>query len=170
MNVRLNSVPDSLAKRPPSDARQSFRRVERALVKGPAPSTTARTSARMARVRQRGTDPELIVRAAARAAGLHYTLANRDLPGSPDLANRTRRFAIFVHGCFWHGHSGCRKATTPKSNRAFWTAKFERNRARDRASVRALKKEGFRVRIFWECEVCDQAFLGRSLRTLHSRD
>jgi DNA mismatch endonuclease, patch repair protein len=109
----------------------------------------------MGRVRQRGTAAELVVRAWARAIGLRYTLDNSDLPGSPDLANRTRRLAIFVHGCYWHRHSSCRNATTPKSNRAFWLAKFARNRARDRAAVRALQGRGFRVVVIWECEVDD---------------
>lgn len=171
MNVRLGSARDARAKCSPDEVRQSFKRIEWGLTRGRAcaPSTTARTSARMARVRQYGTDPELLVRAAARAAGLRYTLANRDLPGSPDLANRTRRFAIFVHGCFWHRHAGCVRATTPKSNRAFWIAKFERNTARDRASIRTLKKQGFRVLVIWECEVAQQVQLAHVVSTLLPR-
>ena len=110
------------------------------------------TSLRMANIRQHGTMPELAVRAIARELGLHYRVKNRDLPGSPDLANRSRHWAISVHGCYWHRHAGCSKATTPTRNHAFWVAKFEANVARDARSVAALREMGFLVRIVWECE------------------
>jgi len=115
-------------------------------------TTDAATSARMARVRQRGTTPELLVRRATSALGLRYRVSNRDLPGSPDLANRSRRWAIFVHGCFWHHHEGCPQATTPKSNRQFWVAKFRRNAERDQAAEAALRQRGYRVLTLWQCE------------------
>lgn len=76
----------------------------------------------------------------------------RNLPGSPDLANIRLGIAVFVHGCFWHHHRGCRKATIPQRNRAFWLAKFERNRARDRQVARKLRRLGFRVVTIWECD------------------
>jgi DNA mismatch endonuclease, patch repair protein len=126
--------------------------------------TDATASARMARVRQSGTAPELVVRRAAGLAGLRYTISNKDLPGSPDLANRTRRIAVFVHGCYWHQHGRrCSRSTVPKSNRAFWLAKFARNRARDRASRRALTRMGFTVLVIWECQVSDLGRLSRQL-------
>ena len=109
------------------------------------------TSARMAAIRQQGTRPELVVRKLLTRLGLGYRLANRDLPGSPDLANRKRRWALFVHGCFWHRH-GCRATSTPTRNRAFWEAKFARNVARDEAQVNRLRSRGYRVVIVWECE------------------
>lgn len=109
------------------------------------------TSARLARIRQRDTRPELVVRKHLFAAGLRYRVLNRDLPGSPDIANRERRWAIFVHGCFWHHHAGCSRATVPKRNRRFWLDKFEMNRARDRRAARLLRKMGFRVLSIWEC-------------------
>ena len=115
-------------------ARQSqpFKRTERRLT-GTRPLTTTRAiSARMGRVRQRGTSPELAARRIVYALGLRYTLNNRDLPGSPDLANRSRRFVIFVHGCFWHRHADCVRASTPKRNRTFWRNKFAHNERRDR--------------------------------------
>ena len=109
------------------------------------------TSARMARVRQKATRPELVVRRALRALGQRYRLTNRDLDGSPDLANRRARWVIFVHGCFWHRH-GCKATTTPTRNRAFWEAKFARNRARDQRSIAALEACGYRVIVVWECQ------------------
>jgi DNA mismatch endonuclease (patch repair protein) len=127
--------------------------------------TTAADSARLARVRRHGTGPELAVRRAASALQLRYTLDNRDLPGSPDLANRSKQFAIFVHGCFWHRHTGCIKTTTPKTNRAFWRAKFERNRARDRSALRALRARGYAAVVIWECEVADSAMLKKRLES-----
>lgn len=109
------------------------------------------TSARMASVRQRGTRPERVVRAALRLAGKSYRLHNRDLPGSPDAANRKRRWAIFVHGCFWHRH-GCKASTTPRRNAAYWQQKFSRNVARDQRAIRDLEARGFLVLVVWECE------------------
>ena len=132
-------------------------------VRAPSPSTRYRkregfalrvddaTSARMARTRQSGTAPELVVRQALRQLGHRYRVANRDLPGSPDLANRRRRWAIFVHGCFWHRH-GCKATTTPSNNREFWEAKFARNEARDARVARELRAEGFVVIVVWECD------------------
>jgi len=145
---------------------QRFKQVERALSNTADLQTTRQISERMARVRQRDTGPELLVSAAARALGLRFTKRNRDLPGSPDLANRTRRFAVFVHGCYWHRHAGCSKATTPKTNQSFWLAKFDRNRQRDRASVRALRRLGFRVVVIWQCQTANLAQLIRRLRPL----
>lgn len=144
--------------------RQPFRRVEKRLAHGRRPTTTAQASARLAKVPQRGTAPELAVRRCVSSLGLRYTINNRDLPGSPDLANRTKRFAIFVHGCFWHRHPGCAKATVPKTNRAFWKAKFERNRARDRSALTALRARGYVAFVIWECEVADAAALVKRLR------
>jgi len=105
----------------------------------------------MARVRQKATRPELIVRQALRALGQRYRLANRDLDGSPDLANRRARWVIFVHGCFWHRH-GCKATSTPTRNRAFWEAKFTRNQARDQRTTAALEARGYRVIVIWECQ------------------
>ena len=106
----------------------------------------------MAGIRQRDTTPELQVRAALRALGMHYRVNNRDLPGAPDIANRRHRWAIFVHGCFWHRHGGCKKTTSPKRNAAFWADKFTANVARDARAVIAPKTMGFTVAVVWECE------------------
>jgi len=109
------------------------------------------TSARMGLVRQKGTRPELMVRRLLAELGHHYRLTNRDLTGSPDIANRQRAWAVFVHGCFWHRH-GCKATTTPTRNREFWEAKFARNVARDRRSIDALEAAGFKVVVIWECQ------------------
>jgi DNA mismatch endonuclease Vsr len=84
-----------------------------------------------------------------------YRLNVRSLPGSPDFANKRRKWAIFVHGCFWHQHTGCRRATVPKTNAEFWLEKFRRNRERDATAIHALRRLGFRVGVIWECEIRD---------------
>jgi len=109
------------------------------------------TSARMGLVRQKGTRPELMVRRLLAELGHRYRLTNRDLTGSPDIANRQKAWAVFVHGCFWHRH-GCKATTTPGRNREFWEAKFARNVARDRRSIEALEAAGFNVIVIWECQ------------------
>ena len=116
-------------------------------------TTDAATSARLGRVRQRNTTLESEVGRLLRTLGLHYRLQNRDLPGSPDFANRSRHWAVFVHGCFWHAHRGCPRATIPKRNREFWAEKLERNRVRDAKVVADLEALGFRVATVWGCEV-----------------
>lgn len=109
-------------------------------------------SAVMARVRGRDTGPELAVRRALRAEGLTgYRLHRADLPGRPDVAFIGRRAAIFVHGCFWHGHDCPRGARAPKTNAAYWRAKIARNRARDAAALAALEAQGWRALVVWEC-------------------
>lgn len=147
---------------------QAFKRVERRLSAAHL-LTTDTHSRRMAQVRKRGTAPEIATRRAARLAGLRYTTRNADLPGSPDLANRRRRIAIFVHGCYWHRHDGCSKATTPRTNQAFWLAKFERNQQRDRAAVRALRALGYGVLVIWQCETRDGARVAEKIRRMLER-
>ena len=110
------------------------------------------TSARMARIRQKGTKIETIVATVLRDLGARYRKNVKKLPGSPDFANRSRRWAVFVNGCFWHHHKGCRRATIPKSNRKFWIAKFRDNRRRDARSIARLRREGYRVVLIWECQ------------------
>ena len=110
----------------------------------------------MRRVRGRDTGPEIAVRRLLRAAGLTgYRLHRRDLPGRPDVAFIGRRAAIFVHGCFWHGHDCPRGARVPEANAAYWSAKLARNRARDAAALAALAAAGWRVLLVWECALRD---------------
>lgn len=119
----------------------------------------------MRRVRRRDTTPEKRVRAALRALGwIGYRLDRGDLPGRPDVAFVGRRVAIFVHGCFWHGHECPRGARPPKTNAEYWRAKIARNRARDAAAVEALSVAGWRVVVIWECETRDASVLENRLR------
>ena len=105
----------------------------------------------MRRVKGRDTGPELTVRRILRAAGIGYRLGGGGLPGRPDLVMKGRRTAVFVHGCFWHGHDCPRGAREPKANAAYWKAKIDRNRARDAAARSALEADGWRVVTVWEC-------------------
>lgn len=131
--------------------------------------TNAETSRRMAGVRQHGTSAEISVRQALRSLGVAYRLNGRSLPGSPDVVNRKRRWVVFVHGCFWHHHEGCARATIPKSNRPAWIDKFAANQARDRRAVAALREAGFRVLTVWECQTEREADLKRRLRRFLSK-
>lgn len=110
----------------------------------------------MKRVRRERTAPEEVVAGMLREAGLRMRRNVRSLPGSPDFANNLRRLAIFVHGCFWHGHPSCALATVPKRNRAFWEAKLAANRKRDAAKVRALRTLGYEVLVLWQCKLRQQ--------------
>jgi DNA mismatch endonuclease, patch repair protein len=124
-------------------------------------ATDAKRSALMARVRQKGTAPELIVRAIVRRHGHRFGTNGNGLPGSPDLFDRRRRLAVFVHGCFWHRHSGCRATTTPKQNKEYWITKFEANVVRDRRQKQQLRRMGFRVLTVWECQAKSKSKLAR---------
>jgi DNA mismatch endonuclease, patch repair protein len=139
----------------PSARLHSFRNLEKRLAGGSQPKTTAKISRRMGRVRQRGTTPELLIRRHLTKLGFKYRTKNKNLPGSPDLANRSKKWAAFVHGCFWHQHVGCSKATLPKSNIHFWSAKFAANRHRDERAKVSLEQLGFRVITLWECQAQD---------------
>jgi DNA mismatch endonuclease (patch repair protein) len=105
----------------------------------------------MSSIRGKDTRPERMLRTLLFAEGFRYRLHVRNLPGSPDLVLPKYKAAIFVHGCFWHRHEGCRYATTPKTNGEFWRRKFEGNVARDARHVEQLRKLGWRVGIVWEC-------------------
>lgn len=113
----------------------------------------AATSARLGRIRQRDTSAERAVRRILYAAGFRYRMSNRDLPGSPDVASRRGRWAVFVHGCFWHHHEKCVRATIPRNNRAFWLDKFAANVARDARVTSELRKRGWVCVVVWECEI-----------------
>lgn len=112
-------------------------------------------SAIMAKVKGKNTKPELVVRRAAHGLGYRFRLHRRNLPGSPDLVFSGRKAVIFVHGCFWHRHVGCRKCTSPRTRSEFWQAKFEANVARDSRNLAALEGNGWRVLTIWECETRD---------------
>lgn len=109
----------------------------------------------MSRVRGKNTSPEIRVRKAAHALGFRFRLYRKDLPGKPDLVFPKYRVALFVHGCFWHRHPGCSKASMPKSRTDYWADKFATNVARDRRNAESLRAAGWRVEIVWECETKD---------------
>lgn len=109
----------------------------------------------MSRVQSKNTLAELRVRTIAHGLGLRFRLHRRDLPGSPDLVFPKFRIAIFVHGCFWHRHPECPKASIPKSNTEFWMQKFDANRHRDMLAIEKLRQSGWRVEVIWECETRD---------------
>jgi DNA mismatch endonuclease (patch repair protein) len=123
---------------------------------------------RMKRVRQTDTWPELAVRRALHAAGLRFRVCPKDLPGRPDIANKSGRWAIFVHGCYWHGHRGCSLATVPKTNTEFWLAKLRDNRQRDARKEAHLRELGFLVFVVWQCQVDDRALLTHVIRRISS--
>lgn len=107
----------------------------------------------MSRIRSSNTSPEIALRRALHALGLRFRLHRKDLPGKPDIVLPRYKAVVFVHGCFWHRHAGCKVATTPKSNTQFWVDKFDRNVARDARSSGLLKSQGWRVTVVWECEL-----------------
>ncbi|HRD27789.1 MAG TPA: DNA mismatch endonuclease Vsr [Caulobacter sp.] len=124
---------------------------------------SAKRSAVMRRVKSRDTTPEKTVRRLLTGLGARYRLHRRDLPGRPDIVMAGRRLAIFVHGCFWHGHDCPRGGRVPRANRDYWLAKVGRNRERDIASRAALEAAGWRVEAIWECEMKDEAALRERL-------
>lgn len=106
----------------------------------------------MSAVGQRDTQPEMIVRRLLHSMNYRYRLHRKELPGRPDIVFIGRRKAIFVHGCFWHRHPGCSKATSPKTRADFWADKFERNVERDKAAEERLDAMGWSTLVVWECE------------------
>lgn len=125
---------------------------------------SAKRSEIMSRIRGRDTKPEMVVRRTAHRLGFRFRLHRSDLPGSPDLVFPRHRAVIMVHGCFWHRHPGCRLASTPKSRRDYWEAKFRGNVVRDRRSESELVELGWRVLVIWECETKDEAEVAERIR------
>lgn len=122
----------------------------------------------MSRVRGRDTHAEISVRRLLHGMGYRFRLHCAELPGRPDIVLPRFRTVVFVHGCFWHRHRSCKKATTPSTNQRFWHDKFEANVKRDRRNVCRLRRMGWKVIVVWECEVRDderlRARLERRLR------
>lgn len=123
------------------------------------PLSPARRSANMRAIRSKDTKPELVVRRLIFGMGRRYRLHRRDLPGRPDIALIGRRQAVFVHGCFWHQHPGCREGRPPRTRPEYWGPKLARNVERDRDAERRLEEQGWRVLTVWECETGDQESL-----------
>lgn len=126
----------------------------------------------MSRVRNKNTRQELLVRSLLHRLGYRFRLHRKELPGTPDLVLPKHCLALFVHGCFWHGHD-CNRGKLPSSNREFWRRKIERNIERDRAAVEQLEKSGWRTIIVWGCETTSAARLTelahRLVREIHSK-
>ncbi|MBB4279304.1 very short patch repair endonuclease [Rhizobium mongolense] len=118
--------------------------------------TREQRSRMMSGIRGKNTGPELAVRKTAHALGYRFRLHRKDLPGSPDLVFPRKNTVVFVHGCYWHRHEGCRHCYTPKSNIEFWAAKFKKNIARDERVREELEQRGWRVVTLWECETADE--------------
>jgi DNA mismatch endonuclease (patch repair protein) len=110
----------------------------------------------MARIKGRGTSPEKSVRSCLRRLGIRFRGNVKSLPGTPDFVIQGQKKAIFVHGCFWHGHKGCRRSARPETNKPFWDRKIDGNIARDRRNLRDLKKEGWKVLVIWQCQIKEE--------------
>jgi DNA mismatch endonuclease (patch repair protein) len=123
----------------------------------------AKRSLIMAAVHSKNTKPELVVRKLVFGMGYRYRLHSAKLPGKPDLVFPGRHKLIFVHGCFWHRHKGCRYATSPKTRVDFWEAKFDANVARDKRTNRELKELGWSVLTVWQCQLKEPEKLARKL-------
>ncbi|NMY43490.1 DNA mismatch endonuclease Vsr [Pseudomonas sp. WS 5013] len=121
-------------------------------------------SQRMARVKSKGTKPEMLVRRLVFSMGYRYRLHGSRLPGHPDMVFKGRRKVIFVHGCFWHRHEGCKLARLPKSRLDFWLPKLEGNRQRDAQKLEQLCEQGWKSLVIWECELKDLGSLEKRLR------
>jgi DNA mismatch endonuclease, patch repair protein len=126
----------------------------------------------MSRIRGGDTKPELIVRSLLHRSGVRFSLRRKDLPGKPDVVMAKYGAVVFVHGCFWHQHPGCKEASRPKTRPEFWKEKLQKNVARDLRNQRALRKLGWKVIVVWECQVLKNPFavLRRILREIGRGD
>jgi DNA mismatch endonuclease (patch repair protein) len=122
----------------------------------------------MQAVKGRDTEPEMRVRRALHALGYRFRLHRKDLPGTPDVVLPRHRAIVLVHGCFWHGHENCKRATVAVNNAETWRAKIEGNQKRDRRNLSELRELGWEVLIVWECEVRDSIGLTDRLRSFLS--
>lgn len=131
---------------------------------------TPKRSSIMASVKSKDTGPEMNLRRMIHAAGYRYRLHDSRLPGKPDIVFASKRKAIFVNGCFWHRHAGCRYATTPKTRTAFWNLKFQANVNRDARNIAALQEQGWTCAIVWQCELKQpQRVLNKIIKFLENR-
>ena len=128
--------------------------------------TPEQRSRNMSKIRGKNTKPEMIVRSTCHELGLRYRLHRKDLPGTPDLVFPKYRLCLFVHGCFWHRHPGCKYAYTPKSRLDFWLPKLAKNIERDSKAQRALEAAGWRVSVIWECQTESKDALRTKIRKM----
>ena len=123
----------------------------------------------MARVRGKDTTPEKAVRGTLKKIGLHFRTQASDLPGKPDLVLDDHRIAVFVNGCFWHGHPNCKRAHCPEDNREFWERKLKSNRRRDLRNTAVLRRSGWKVVTFWTCKEPSAEYVARRLKRVGVR-
>lgn len=128
--------------------------------------TKKKRSWNMSRIKNKDTAPEKDVRKILSNLGIKYTLHAKRLSGKPDIIIKRDRVAVFINGCFWHQHKGCKRKTMPKENRNYWKPKLKRNVAKQRADIKRLKKDGWNVNIVWECETRDEAKLKKKLQKI----
>ncbi len=119
----------------------------------------------MSRIPAKDTKPEITVRSILHKKGFRFRIHNSELPGKPDIVLRKYNTVIFIHGCFWHQHPGCQRATKPKSNKEYWMNKLKRNKNRFIEVKNKLKKMGWTVIVIWECEIKDKAKLLKIIDT-----
>ena len=124
----------------------------------------------MSRIRGRDTRPEMIVRRIAHGLGFRFRLHRKDLPGRPDIVFPRHQAVIVVHGCFWHRHPGCKRASSPKTRGRYWQNKFEDNVVRDRRNETALRDLGWKVMVIWECETKDHEAVAARIESFLRRD
>lgn len=121
----------------------------------------------MSRIRSADTKPELLVRKALYHQGYRYHLKDKIKGIKPDIILRKLNIAIFVHGCFWHRHAGCKLAYTPKSRKGFWEKKFAENMERDRKVIMKIQLEGWRIAVIWECATRDKELFQKTMNSLN---
>lgn len=128
--------------------------------------TARKRSWNMSRIRSRDTAPEKSVRKILTKLGRRYRLYATKLPGKPDIVIKKDKVAIFINGCFWHQHKGCKRKTMPKENKGYWQPKLEKNVAKQRKDIRQLKKDGWTINVIWECETKEEKTLTKKLQKI----
>ncbi|MFC1677999.1 very short patch repair endonuclease, partial [Planctomycetota bacterium] len=120
----------------------------------------------MSRIRSKDTKPEIIVRSMLHKMGYRFRLHRKDLPGKPDITLPKYKTVIFVHGCFWHGHKGCKRSNVPKTNQDYWILKIQKNIQRDKYQRKQLKRLGWHVLILWECQIEKTRIIEKKIKNL----
>jgi DNA mismatch endonuclease (patch repair protein) len=122
----------------------------------------------MSRIRSKNTTPEIAIRKELHKSGIRYRIHTRELPGNPDLSNKKKKFAVFVNGCFWHQHSGCSRATVPKTNKKYWLPKLQKNIDRQKENIDVLMNNSWNVFVIWECEAKNGKNIRRMIKNIKS--
>lgn len=130
--------------------------------------TVPKRSWNMSRIRSKNTKPEIAVRKMLHQNGIRYRLHAGDLPGKPDISNKKKKFAVFINGCFWHQHPGCRRATVPKTNADYWKPKLKKNSMKVIDDVKIIQRMGYSAFTIWECEVNDHSKINTLIKTVKS--